>query len=302
MCVVGSRSSMATLSTRLSNTAVPTLQPQAGRAPSTTVARVGARSAGVFCGSARLAAAPVEAAALAARRTGRTAARGTSVKVMSALADRPTATAIEQLKFLQPGMAEKIRTEVPWPIPHPPGLHGISNAARTIHTLSGAGRAWPEPADGSCINVTCRAGVGRGVQVGTPAYVYDLATLRAQGEKALAFPNSFGLTVRYAMKSSPNAAILQVFNAQGIHIDASSGYMPVPPSVKPHKHSNTARGCMHAVELALNRLRGSVSCPLLMNEPLEHAHPLTPQRARERVSAVVTRVVAGFRAPGWRVD
>jgi hypothetical protein len=242
---------MASLSTALSNTAVLALQPPAGRAPSTTVVRVGARSAGVFCGSARLAAAPVEAAALAARRMGRTAARGTSVKVMAALADRPTATAIEQLKFLQPGMAEKIRTEVPWPIPHAPG-HGIPKTARTIRTPSGAGRAGPEPAVGSASTSPWsdseRVGVGRGVQVGTPAYVYDLATLRAQGEKALAFPNAFGLTVRYAMKSSPNAAILQVFNAQGIHIDASSGCMPVPPSVKPHEHSDGDGICMHAEE------------------------------------------------------
>ena len=65
---------------------------------------------------------------------------------------------------------------------------------------------------------------------GTPAYVYDLATLRAQATKALGFPNAFGLTARYAMKSSPNAAILQVFDKMGLHIDASSGYevRPLP--------------------------------------------------------------------------
>lgn len=60
--------------------------------------------------------------------------------------------------------------------------------------------------------------------VGTPAYVYDRATLEAQADKTLAFPNAYGLTVRYAMKSSPNAAILQIFNKKGLHIDASSGY------------------------------------------------------------------------------
>jgi hypothetical protein len=79
---------------------------------------------------------------------------------------------------------------------------------------------------------------------GTPAYVYDLETLKEQvrmlaaahtelacgceeqavaawrvtppaatvhqANSALAFPNAFGLTVNYAMKASPNAAILKV--------------------------------------------------------------------------------------------
>ena len=61
-------------------------------------------------------------------------------------------------------------------------------------------------------------------EFGTPAYVYDLARLEEQAEKALAFPNAFGLTVRYAMKASPNAAILKVFRKKGLNIDASSGY------------------------------------------------------------------------------
>lgn len=59
---------------------------------------------------------------------------------------------------------------------------------------------------------------------GTPLYVYDLSTLRQQATAALAFPNAFGLTVRFAMKSAPNAAILQIFNKMGLHIDASSGF------------------------------------------------------------------------------
>lgn len=59
---------------------------------------------------------------------------------------------------------------------------------------------------------------------GTPTYVYDLARLKEQADKVLSFPNAFGLTVRYAMKASPNAAILKVFRKAGLHIDASSGY------------------------------------------------------------------------------
>ena len=51
---------------------------------------------------------------------------------------------------------------------------------------------------------------------GTPAYIYDEATLTAQAQAALNFPNAFGLTVRYAMKASPNAAILQLFQKLGL--------------------------------------------------------------------------------------
>ena len=48
--------------------------------------------------------------------------------------------------------------------------------------------------------------------VGTPAYVYDAATLKSNAEACLAFPHAYGLTVRYAMKSLPNKAVLQLFN------------------------------------------------------------------------------------------
>lgn len=74
-------------------------------------------------------------------------------------------------------------------------------------------------------------------EFGTPTYVYDMSTLTASAKQALAFPNAFGLTVRYAMKASPNAAILKLFNSLGLHVDASSGYeikramrAGVPPS------------------------------------------------------------------------
>jgi diaminopimelate decarboxylase len=59
---------------------------------------------------------------------------------------------------------------------------------------------------------------------GTPIYVYDEATLKRQARAALAFPNAFGLTVRFAMKALPNAAVLQTFDRLGLHIDASSGF------------------------------------------------------------------------------
>jgi diaminopimelate decarboxylase len=58
----------------------------------------------------------------------------------------------------------------------------------------------------------------------TPLYVYDEQTLKSQTEKALAFPNQFGLKVRFAMKSCPNAAILKLFSGMGLNFDASSGF------------------------------------------------------------------------------
>ncbi|CAM9443389.1 unnamed protein product [Ectocarpus fasciculatus] len=60
--------------------------------------------------------------------------------------------------------------------------------------------------------------------VGTPAYVYDAASLKANAEACLAFPNAYGLTVRYAMKSLPNKAVLQLFQGLGLHFDCSSGF------------------------------------------------------------------------------
>ena len=58
---------------------------------------------------------------------------------------------------------------------------------------------------------------------GTPAYVYSESAIVAQARSALAFPNAFGLTVRYALKASPNAAIIQILHRCGLQIDASSG-------------------------------------------------------------------------------
>lgn len=59
---------------------------------------------------------------------------------------------------------------------------------------------------------------------GTPVYVYSQRLLEEQANQALAFPNAYGLLVRYAMKASPNANILRIFRNKGIAIDASSGH------------------------------------------------------------------------------
>ncbi|HDP35137.1 MAG TPA: diaminopimelate decarboxylase [Candidatus Hydrogenedentes bacterium] len=59
---------------------------------------------------------------------------------------------------------------------------------------------------------------------GTPVFVYDQRILEEAAQAALSFPTAWGLTVRFAMKALPTAAVLQVFHRAGLHLDASSGY------------------------------------------------------------------------------
>jgi len=59
---------------------------------------------------------------------------------------------------------------------------------------------------------------------GTPLYAYSLEKLSKSADDCLAFPNAYGLTVRYAMKACPNGSILKYFLSKGICIDASSGF------------------------------------------------------------------------------
>ena len=61
-------------------------------------------------------------------------------------------------------------------------------------------------------------------EFGTPVFVYDETALRARAAELKAFGNAFGLTVRYAMKALPAAAVLQVLTNAGLDIDASSGF------------------------------------------------------------------------------
>ena len=62
------------------------------------------------------------------------------------------------------------------------------------------------------------------MDMGTPCFVYDESTLRKNAQALKAFPNAFGLFPRYAMKAAPTAAILRIFNEEGLGIDASSVY------------------------------------------------------------------------------
>ena len=59
---------------------------------------------------------------------------------------------------------------------------------------------------------------------GTPVFVYDQRQLEAAADCVLAFPAPCRLLGRFAMKALPNAAVLRIFDAKGLHIDASSGF------------------------------------------------------------------------------
>jgi diaminopimelate decarboxylase len=59
---------------------------------------------------------------------------------------------------------------------------------------------------------------------GTPVYVYDQRRLEEAADRLLAFPAPCRLVGRFAMKALPTAAVLRIFDAKGLHIDASSGF------------------------------------------------------------------------------
>ena len=85
--------------------------------------------------------------------------------------------------------------------------------------------------------VTRQEAIGIAEHFGTPVYVYSQLMLEEQADKALSFPNAFGLTVRYAMKANPNQNILRIFNKKGIKIDASSSYealRAIKAGIDPH--------------------------------------------------------------------
>lgn len=79
---------------------------------------------------------------------------------------------------------------------------------------------------------------------GTPVYVYDQATLEAAADQVLAFPAPCKLVGRFAMKALPTAAVLRIFDAKGLHVDASSGFeaeRALRAGVSPEKIQITAQ-------------------------------------------------------------
>ncbi len=59
---------------------------------------------------------------------------------------------------------------------------------------------------------------------GTPVFVYDERMFERRAREMLAFPNAYGLTVRFAMKALPSRAVIRLFDELGLHVDASSGF------------------------------------------------------------------------------
>jgi diaminopimelate decarboxylase len=48
----------------------------------------------------------------------------------------------------------------------------------------------------------------------TPLFVYSEQILREQARKVMQFPHHFGLTARYAMKTSSNANIIKILTSE----------------------------------------------------------------------------------------
>jgi len=97
-----------------------------------------------------------------------------------------------------------------------------TNAARTAPLFATVEQT-SAPADTS-VFLTAESAKACTDLAGSPVFAYSLEKLGASADACLAFPNAYGLTVRYAMKACPNSAILKFFSSKGIHIDASSGF------------------------------------------------------------------------------
>jgi diaminopimelate decarboxylase len=111
---------------------------------------------------------------------------------------------------------------------------------------------------------------------GTPLFIYDEAILKAQAQLALAFPNAFGLTVRFAMKASPNAAILKLFKSLGIQIDASSIYeveRAISAGFLPEEISFSTQELGHGFAEFLNRGVHINACSIAQLQKIGEACP-----------------------------
>lgn len=100
-------------------------------------------------------------------------------------------------------------------------LHQTAQASQTA--LFATVEKTSAPADSS-VFLTAESAKACTDLAGSPVFAYSLEKLGESADACLAFPNAYGLTVRYAMKACPNSAILKFFSSKGIHIDASSGF------------------------------------------------------------------------------
>lgn len=101
---------------------------------------------------------------------------------------------------------------------------------------------------------------------GTPVYVYDERSLQRQAEKMLAFPNAFGLTVRYSLKAGAGGAIIKIFDRMGLHFDASSMWeamRAMAVGVEPSKISLTVQEVPTNLDELISRGVQFTACSLL---------------------------------------
>jgi diaminopimelate decarboxylase len=64
-------------------------------------------------------------------------------------------------------------------------------------------------------------------QHGSPLFVYDTEQLRERARQLMELNLPYGHTVRYAVKANPHPEIIKLFDASGLHFDASSSYEAV---------------------------------------------------------------------------
>ena len=113
-------------------------------------------------------------------------------------------------------------------------------------------------------------------EFGTPTYVYDQLLLERQAQVALGFPNAFGLTVRYAMKACPSAAVLRILHRQGLHLDVSSGFevhRALRAGIPPEHLLLTAQELPGDLAQLLDLGVGVNACSLHQLEQLGRLHP-----------------------------
>ena len=111
---------------------------------------------------------------------------------------------------------------------------------------------------------------------GTPAYVYDEATLAAFAAEVLAFEAPFGLTARYASKANTSRAVIRLFDRLGLHFDASTTWEArrvVAAGVDPRKVQLTAQMLGEGLDDLVRAGVRVTACSVAQVERLGRAFP-----------------------------
>ena len=106
--------------------------------------------------------------------------------------------------------------------------------------------------------------------------MYDETTLQQNADDCLAFPNPYGLTVRYAMKANSNAIVLRLFERSGLHIDAASGYeaeRAMMAGIDPEKICISSQELPANIDILMNKGVHIDACSLHQLETLGRLKP-----------------------------